>query len=71
VQEIGLRAVTNTTRTLLDEPGVLSLLPGLTLLYFSTGWDQRKGFGFWGAWTVCEQNRLLHVCFGLPEVNKI
>jgi IS6 family transposase len=25
----------------------------------------RKGFGFAGAWTVCEQNRLLSVCFGL------
>ena len=23
-----------------------------------------------GAWTVCEQNRLLALCFGLPEVNK-
>src|SRR4051794_20580730 len=31
----------------------------------------RKGFGFAGAWTVCEQNQLLAVCFGLPEVNKI
>jgi IS6 family transposase len=31
----------------------------------------RKGFGFVGAWTVCEQNRLLAVCFGLPEVNKV
>jgi len=30
----------------------------------------RKGFGFAGAWTVCEQNRLLSVCFGLPTVNK-
>ena len=30
----------------------------------------RKGFGFAGAWTVREQNRLLAVCFGLPEVNK-
>ncbi len=30
----------------------------------------RKGFGFAGAWTVCEQNRLLAFCFGLPEVNK-
>src|SRR3954470_13743181 len=28
----------------------------------------RKGFGFAGAWTVCEQNRLLAFCFGLPEV---
>ena len=26
--------------------------------------------GFAGAWTVCEQNRLLSVCFGLPEANK-
>jgi transposase-like protein len=30
----------------------------------------RKGFGFAGAWTVCEQNRLLSVCFGLPAANK-
>jgi transposase-like protein len=30
----------------------------------------RKGFDFAGAWTVCEQNRLLSVCFGLPTVNK-
>ena len=30
----------------------------------------RKGFGFSGAWTVCEQNRLLALCFGLPQVNK-
>jgi transposase, IS6 family len=30
----------------------------------------RKGFGFAGTWTVCEQNRLLALCFGLPEVNK-
>lgn len=30
----------------------------------------RKGFGFASAWTVREQNRLLWVCFGLPEVNK-
>ena len=31
----------------------------------------RKGFGFAGAWSVCEQNRLLALCFGLPEVNKV
>ena len=31
----------------------------------------RKGFGFAGRWTVCEQNRLLALCFGLPEVNKV
>jgi hypothetical protein len=30
----------------------------------------RKGFGFAGAWTVCEQNRLLAFCFGSPEVHK-
>jgi hypothetical protein len=30
----------------------------------------RKGFGFAGQWTVYEQNRLLSVCFGLPQVNK-
>ena len=30
----------------------------------------RKGFGFAGAWTVLEQNRLLAVCFELPQVNK-
>jgi hypothetical protein len=29
----------------------------------------RKGFGFASAWTICEQNRLLAVCFGLPQVN--
>ncbi len=31
----------------------------------------RKGFGFAGAWTVCEQNRLLSVCFGLLAANKV
>src|SRR3954466_12368535 len=31
----------------------------------------RKGFGFAGRWTVCEQNRLLALCFGLPQVNKV
>ena len=30
----------------------------------------RKGFNFAGAWTVCEQNQLLSVCFGLPAANK-
>src|SRR3954453_2489668 len=30
----------------------------------------RKGFGFAGAWTVCEQNQLLSVCFGLPQVHE-
>ena len=30
----------------------------------------RKGFDFAGAWTVCEQNRLLSVCFGLPQVHE-
>jgi len=30
----------------------------------------RKGFGFAGAWTVREQNRLLGFCFGLSAVNK-
>src|SRR4051812_38367577 len=29
-----------------------------------------KGFGFSGAWTVREQNRLLAVCFGLQKVNE-
>ena len=29
----------------------------------------RKGFGFAGAW-MCDQNRLLALCFGLLEVNK-
>src|SRR5215213_2739357 len=28
----------------------------------------RKGFGFAGAWTVCEQNRLLALCFGLHRL---
>ena len=31
----------------------------------------RKGFGFAGTWTVLEQNRLLALCFGLPQVNKV
>src|SRR5690242_599143 len=31
----------------------------------------RKGFGFAGAWTVLEQNRLLALRFGLPQVNKV
>ena len=30
----------------------------------------RKGFSLAGAWTVCEQNRLLLVCFGLPQVRE-
>ncbi len=30
----------------------------------------RKGFGFSGAWSVCKQNSLLALCFGLPQVNK-
>ena len=30
----------------------------------------RKGFGFVGAWTVREQNRMLGFCFGLAQVNK-
>ena len=30
----------------------------------------RKGFGFASVWTVREQNRLLAVCFGLPQANK-
>jgi IS6 family transposase len=30
----------------------------------------RKGFYFEGTWTVCEQNRLLAFCFGLPQVHK-
>ena len=30
----------------------------------------RKGFGFAGAWTVCEWNQLLALCFGLPQVSK-
>jgi len=31
----------------------------------------RKGFGFAGAWGVCEQNRLLAFCFELPGGNKV
>src|SRR3954466_1718711 len=30
-----------------------------------------QGFGFSRRWAVCEQNRLLAICFGLPEVNKV
>ena len=29
-----------------------------------------KDTDFAGAWTVCEQNRLLSVCFGFPQVHK-
>jgi IS6 family transposase len=28
-------------------------------------------FGFAGAWTVREQNRLLGACFGFPQVNEV
>jgi len=31
----------------------------------------RKGFGFAGAWSVREQNRLLACYFGLPRGNKV
>jgi IS6 family transposase len=31
---------------------------------------RRKGFDFAGAGTVCEQNQLLSVCFGLLAANK-
>lgn len=31
----------------------------------------RKGFEFACAWTVCEQNRLLGICFRLQAVNKL
>jgi IS6 family transposase len=31
----------------------------------------RKDFGFAGAWTVCERNWLLALCFGLPQGNKV
>src|SRR4051794_8618436 len=30
----------------------------------------RKGFAFAGVWTVCEQNQMLSICFGLPAANK-
>ena len=30
----------------------------------------RKGFGFAGPWIVREQNHLLAIYFGLPQVNK-
>ena len=31
----------------------------------------RKGFNFAGAWTVCEQNQLLSVCFGLSAATRV
>ena len=43
----------------------------LTIQGFEAMLWLRKGFGFAGAWTVREQNRLLALCFGLPEVNKV
>jgi transposase, IS6 family len=30
----------------------------------------RKGFVFASTWTVCEQNRLLALCFELPQVHE-
>ncbi len=30
----------------------------------------RNGLGFVDAWTVREQNRLLALCFGFPQVSK-
>jgi len=30
----------------------------------------RKGFAFAGAWTVCEQNQMLALCFGLSQVTE-
>jgi hypothetical protein len=30
----------------------------------------RKGCGLAGTWTVREHNRLLSVCFDLPQVNR-
>src|SRR5829696_4409672 len=42
-----------------------------TIQGFEARLGLRKGFGFAGAWTVLEQNRLLALCFGLPEVNKV
>ena len=33
-------------------------------------WPRPPHFDFAGAWTVREQNRLLSVCFGLPQVHK-
>jgi transposase, IS6 family len=41
-----------------------------TIRGFETMLWLRKGFDFAGAWTVCEQNQLLSVCFGLPEANR-
>jgi transposase, IS6 family len=31
----------------------------------------RKGFGFSGPWTICEQNQLLAFCFGRQKVNEV
>lgn len=41
-----------------------------TIQGFKTMLWLRKGLGFGGAWTMREQNRLLALCFGLPEANK-
>jgi hypothetical protein len=38
---------------------------------FHTARRTIQGFGFAGTWTVREQNRLMAVCFGLSEVNKV
>ena len=45
--------------------------PSMRLLLLPTRAPTSLGsFGFAGAWTVCEQNRLLAICFGLPQVSK-
>jgi hypothetical protein len=41
-----------------------------TILGFEAMLWLRKGFGFAGPWTILEQNRLLALYFGLPQVNK-
>ena len=49
--------------------GSLGMAVDFTLRFGEMLW-LCKGFGFAGAWTVREQNRLLSVCFGLPAADK-
>jgi DNA-binding transcriptional MocR family regulator len=61
-------------RTFAQHAGISKIAAGRDLAELTeAGYVTRKrrpGGVFVGAWTVCEQNRLVSVCFGLPEVNK-
>ena len=68
-----LRATTSGSRRTWPRVGGLRSFntPRSTICAFEAMLWLRKGFGFAGTCTVCEQNRLLAVCFGLQKVNEI